>query len=252
MKFPIVIHVPHASTNIPDDIRKSILLSDDHLKEEHRIMTDWYMDELATAGEKFSTSIIYPFSRLVTDPERFRSDPDEPMSRKGMGVVYTKTAKGDKLRDLKREDRDRLVSKYYDHHHLKFDAIVNEILSVYKKCLIIDLHSYPTKPYPFELNPDSDRPDVCIGVEEFHTPELLIKLTEDTCMRFGYSSAINTPFAGSIVPMKYFKQDVRVKSIMIEIKRSVYLNESTSEKSDGYLPLSYFFDSYIQAASEIL
>jgi N-formylglutamate deformylase len=252
MNSQIIIHVPHASTHIPKVTREKILLTDDQLIEEHRIMIDWYMDELATACEKFSTSIIYPFSRLVADPERFTNDADEPMATKGMGVVYTKTAHGNILRDFDQEYRDRLIRKYYDPHHKKFEALVNEILLKDSKCLIIDLHSYPSIPYPFELKPDTDRPDICIGVDDFHTPEKLIGFTEDTCHKFGYSTAINIPFAGSIVPMKFFNQDDRVKSIMIEIKRPVYMDETTCEKTEGFGVLTDYFCNYVQNIVEML
>lgn len=43
----------------------------------------------------------------------------------------------------------------------------------------------------------------------------------------GYSCSINTPFSGSIVPLEYYKKDMRVKSIMIEINRSIYMKNST-------------------------
>ena len=38
---------------------------------------------------------------------------------------------------------------------------------------------------------------------------------------------INTPFAGAIVPAKHYKKDERVQAVMIEIRRDLYLNEST-------------------------
>ena len=47
------------------------------------------------------------------------------------------------------------------------------------------------------------------------------------------SVKINTPFAGALVPIKYYQQDARVQSVMIEINRSLYL-ASGCEKSECF------------------
>jgi len=52
-------------------------------------MTDAYTDELFRCDGV--TSVRYPVSRIVVDPERFENDVDEVMSTVGMGVVYTRT-----------------------------------------------------------------------------------------------------------------------------------------------------------------
>ena len=38
----------------------------------------------------------------------------------------------------------------------------------------------------------------------------------------GYSVSINSPFSGTIVPLKHYLKDRRVSSIMIEVNRSLY------------------------------
>ena len=35
---------------------------------------------------------------------------------------------------------------------------------------------------------------------------------------------VDSPFAGTIVPMKYYKKDKRVYSVMIEINRKTYMD----------------------------
>ena len=51
----------------------------------------------------------------------------------------------------------------------------NELLDEVGKCLIIDGHSFPEIPLRFELDKDPNRPDICIGTCDFHTPEKLIQ-----------------------------------------------------------------------------
>src|SRR5512135_1972411 len=92
---PLLVHVPHASTEIPDDVRADLVLTGDELDAELAAMTDWHTDRLAVEAIERSgvaaTIVRNPVSRLVVDPERF-PDEREVMGRRGMGAVYTSTS----------------------------------------------------------------------------------------------------------------------------------------------------------------
>ena len=75
---------------VPQDIRKSFVLTQEELDHELLLMTDRYTDELFTLPPGLAKMVIYPVSRLVADPERFPDDHEEPMSKVEMGVIYTK------------------------------------------------------------------------------------------------------------------------------------------------------------------
>jgi len=45
---------------------------------------------------------------------------------------------------------------------------------------------------------------------------------------------LNRPFAGTIVPGGFYHKDARVYSIMVEVNRSLYMNEDTGERSAGF------------------
>ena len=47
-----------------------------------------------------------------------------------------------------------------------------------------------------------------------------------------YSNAWNHPFSGTIVPMKHYRKDQRVQSLMIEINRWLNLGEDYSVYSE--------------------
>ena len=79
-----------------------------------------------------------------------------------------------------------------------------------------------------------NRPDICIGTDDFHTPEWLEKKLFTSFERHGFSVELNRPFAGSIVPMKYYQKEPRVLSVMIELNRKLYMDEKTGEKSDRF------------------
>ena len=48
----------------------------------------------------------------------------------------------------------------------------------------------------------------------------------------GYLTARDQPFSGTIMPMKHYRKDHRVQSLMIEINRWLYLGEDYSVDSE--------------------
>ena len=93
----ILLHIPHSSTEIPAQWRREITLDDDALAHELLLMTDTHTERLFDV--EGTSKVVFPVSRLVVDAERFTDDSQEPMAERGMGVIYTKTAHGDVLRD---------------------------------------------------------------------------------------------------------------------------------------------------------
>jgi N-formylglutamate amidohydrolase len=226
-----VIHIPHASATIPASERASLTISDEALRLELLRMTDWYTDELVDLGEEVASTLVFPISRLVVDPERFADDSVEPMARKGMGAVYTRTSDGRPLRSsLDAAERQRLVEQYYFPHHERLAALVTEALSNSGQCLLIDAHSFPSSPLPCDLDQTPLRPDICIGTDSFHTPAWLGDAALSAFRARGWRVALDRPYAGSIVPMRYHRQDARVASVMVEMNRSLYMDEATGER----------------------
>jgi len=69
-----VIHVPHAATLIPGDVREQFVLTDEEIADELRLMTDHLTDQLFAMPEAIAIAVRSPVSRLVVDPERFEKD----------------------------------------------------------------------------------------------------------------------------------------------------------------------------------
>ncbi|MDX2826778.1 N-formylglutamate amidohydrolase, partial [Streptomyces ipomoeae] len=75
-------------------------------------------------------------------------------------------------------------------------------------------------------------PPVCLGSDPFHTPPELLAAAEQAFAGFG-GTAVNTPFAGAYVPLKYYGTDPRVTALMIEIRRDVYMAEPGGPAGPG-------------------
>src|SRR3954462_3005611 len=137
-------------------------------------MTDAYTDELFGGALPGVPAAVFPVSRLVVDPERFDDDSVEPMAELGMGGVYERSSTGTRLRAAPTDDeRAALLDRFYHPHHDRLTALVAAALRADGRCLVLDGHSFPSTPLPYEPDQDPDRPDICIGTDDFHPPEPL-------------------------------------------------------------------------------
>jgi N-formylglutamate amidohydrolase len=225
-----IIHLPHASRAIPADVREAVCLSDSELEAQLDRLTDHYTDELFSAKHPDVIPLVYPVSRFVVDPERFSEDVLEPMAMRGQGAVYTKTVDGLPFRNqLSLDDRNSLMDRFYWPHHNQLDHLAGTALAAHGRALIVDAHSFPSSPLPVDLDQSADRPDICIGSDEFHTPVELVDVIKVMFKDAGFSVGVNNPYCGTLVPNQFYGKDNRVKSVMIEINRRLYLQDEPKD-----------------------
>lgn len=222
----VVLHVPHASTWIPDEVRAGIVLNDKELAADVQAITDADTDLIAEGAAGQAAVRPWCFvnraSRLVIDPERF-PDEREELSGVGMGAVYERTTTGAVLRTPTEVERKALIDEFYTPYSEAIAGVVRERLSAVGKVTIIDVHSYPVVKLPYELHGDGPRPEVCIGTDAFHTsPELEIAATSAVAAAVPAGEVgANSPFIGCYVPLEYYEQNPAVESVMLEIRRDV-------------------------------
>ena len=231
----VLLHVPHSSQIIPADVRTRLLLSDADLQRELLLMTDQHTEALfACVLERGGVALVNRLSRLVVVPERFPDDEQEPMARVGMGVVYSRTHDGRPLRYEDRAERERLLDRYFHPYAAAATGAVDALLARFGRCLILDGHSFPSRPLPCEPSHAPDRPELCVGTDETHTPETLVGAIETACRACGTTTRRNSPFAGTYVPLAFLRRDRRVSSVMIEVRRDTYMDESTGARSGAF------------------
>lgn len=240
--------MPHSATRIPGWVRARIVLDDDALADELAAMTDAHTDLLARRiGERITRrrpwSFVNRLSRLVVDPERF-PDEREVMNRIGMGAVYTRTSTGKPLRAENSAHRAELIATLFEPYSQAFADLVDDRLAATGCAVILDLHSYPADPLPYELYPHDERPVICLGADDRHTPAALVETARSVFASLG-GVAINRPFRGTYVPLRHYGHDDRVISIMLELRRDAYL------RSDG-TPIQTEIDRFATAAARLV
>lgn len=214
---PVLLHVPHAGTAVPGDVRARILLDDAALAAEVAALTDHDTDALAAAARTGEWMIVNRLSRFVVDPERLPGDREE-MAAVGMAAVYTRGTRGQRLRDDDPVHAADLLARFHAPWAAAVEDLVARRIAATGRAVVVDVHSYPRDPLPYELRPGAPRPAFCLGTHPLHTPPALLAAARAA---FGPDVAEDTPFAGCYVPLSRFGTDAQVQAIMIEVRRDV-------------------------------
>ncbi len=238
----IILHIPHSSTHIPETYRPLFFADDKGLQEELLRTTDLYTDELFDIPEvPEKNRIVFPISPLVCDVERNRDDTRELMAKVGMGVCHTLDSCGKPLKGIS-EAYIREMYENYDWHHQKLEEAADGVMTEYGRAILIDCHSISSEPLPYEQSGpfknrrmETPRADISIGQDfNLHTPEWLKLYFLNAFSRKGYSIAVDSPFSETMVPMKYYHRDLRLHSVMIKVRRGLYMDEKTGTKTAAY------------------
>lgn len=241
MKKNILIHIPHASLELPQEFFENITVDKDYIQEENIFISDYLIDNFIPSDDSFYI-IKFNYSRLFCDVERFNDDEKEVMSERGMGVVYTKDSNGEDFIKFNNDYKDRVINNYYEIHHKKLDNLTEQIVNKYGKCLIIDLHSFSDE-FVEKMFNYRDNPDICIGYDSNFTDKDTLIFLQEHFTKYGYSVNVNYPYCGTIVPNKYFNNhNSKVNSVMIEINKRIYLDNNKYLNKEKYNKLKKCID----------
>jgi len=252
-KPSVIVHIPHSSIVIPEIFRREFLIREEVLQKELLCMTDWYTEELfACTG---CHMVVHQVSRLVCDPERFLDPDEEGMWQKGMGMYYTRTSDGERMKKSPLASGEGWQSyaralAIYQKHHSRLKEAVDYQLRHFGKALLIDGHSFADTALPYESKETGRRPQLCLGADRVFTPDALLRFAREYFTKAGLDVAVNTPFAGTMVPEPFYSQkDKRVQSLMIEVNRSLYMDEKTGEKRGSFRKIQALLQGFLQQAA---
>ena len=83
-----IIHIPHASLDMPNIFLERLTLPLEHIQKENIFISDYLVDKFVP--KDFKNIVIFSYSRMFCDVERYLDDKQEEMSKYGMGALYTK------------------------------------------------------------------------------------------------------------------------------------------------------------------
>ncbi|WP_229075509.1 N-formylglutamate amidohydrolase [Actinoplanes sp. DH11] len=229
---PVILHVPHASREV---VGSGLLLGAGELAEELDNLTDAWTDVIAAraagAALRRPWMLVNRLSRLVVDPERFTDDTEEMLAA-GMGPVYTHGYAGRRLRADDPARDAALLAEHFFPYAAAMTTLTGERLAATGRAVILDIHSYPSEPLPYELHGTGPRPPICLGTEGAHTPPWLLDAARGAFAGAG-EIGLNSPFAGCYVPSAYWQRDTAVSALMVEIRRDIYMREPGGAPTPG-------------------
>ncbi|MFJ9537369.1 N-formylglutamate amidohydrolase [Streptomyces sp. NPDC101225] len=247
---PVILHVPHSARDVPAEVRAGIVLDDGALERELDHITDAHTAEIAEVAGTLSALAPWRFvnrlSRLVVDPERFPDEREEMLSV-GMGAVYTRTTHQEALRSPA-TDPEPLIARYFRPYARAMTEAVADRLDATGRAVIIDVHSYPAVPLPYELHGTGPRPPICLGTDPFHTPPALRDAARKAFAPCG-RTGLDSPFAGTYVPLEFHGRDPRVSSLMVEIRRDTYMTGPGGPDRPGLTRLASALAALVDAVS---
>ena len=224
----MILHIPHTSTKMIEGIQVP------NLQKNLNLLTDWYVDELFQHST--ASRVVANLSRLVVDVERL---PGDPMNEFGKGRFYSTDVDGNPIIRVP----SQIYKELYNDYHEWFNTTINGYLSYFPLVVVVDCHSFNPEPLPWESKIPK-RPDFCIGVNDTHVPEGLAEIISDYLRKMGYSVGINTPYSGAIIPRNFVKRS-DVYTIMIEVNKSLYLNNSVFDIRPGFFGDTQFAISMV-------
>ena len=120
------------------------------------------------------------------------------------------------------------IERWYRPYHAQLTRLVDESLTAFGVCLVLDCHSMPSSAI------ESGKTDFVVG-DRFGAsaaPWMAECLTQELNNR-GYVVRRNKPYAGGFITEHYGDPTNGRHAIQIEINRALYLDERRIEKSAG-------------------
>ena len=258
---PLVFDVPHSGREYPGDFASALP------EAKLRYGEDAYVDELLADAPALGVPVLAArFPRTYIDPNRSPDDLDpdllsEPWpgadiplqawaavgvqslqpsvkSRRGIGLIWEEFAAGGVLYDRRLAPAEvfRRIQNCYRPYHAALDTWLQQSRSRFPCVWHVNWHSMKSRGN--RNTPDTPgtlRPHVVLG--DLHgnacAPEFTAFVRE-VLTDLGYDVSVNDPYAGAWILQRCAAPAAGIHSLQIEIRRDLYMDETTLECHEGF------------------
>lgn len=217
---PLIVSIPHAGTEIPDDIAGDL-----HSLDRARYDADLYVDRLyAFAVDLGATILRTTISRTVIDMNRDPSGASLYPGQATTGLCPLVTFDGDPLWREGREPDEaeiaRRLGMYFEPYHQRLEAEIARLRAIHSNIVLYEAHSIRSFcPMLF----DGELPQFNIGTNGGRAcaPELT-RAVQAACPR---SQVTDGRFKGGWTTRHYGRPEDGVHAIQMELAMRTYLDE---------------------------
>ncbi len=245
----VVFDSPHSGSEYPDDFNFACDIDDLRMAE------DMYVDELFShAPQNGSVLLKALFPRSYIDPNRSLPVEGSINEKNGRGLCRT-VCNGinnvpiyDNNYSMTSAEKEKRIEDYYDEYHENLRNIIETTHKKFNKVIHINCHSMPSP------NQDGSykNEDIILGSRNGKTcSDELLNFVKTELEIMGYNVAVNIKgYRGAEIVKRHSKPENNIHSIQFEIKRNLYMNEETFEKTDNFNNLKQDIETLYKKLSD--
>ncbi|PAL27096.1 N-formylglutamate amidohydrolase [Acetobacter syzygii] len=242
---PLVLASPHSGHFYPEAFVSAARQPLDILRSGE----DSFVEQLALGAQALGPPLIQAtFPRVFCDVNRAAWDLDSRMFHGSIPSFVAPSERGLAglgsipriVADRRPIYRQRLpfmeaalrIRHYWMPYHAALANLLEQARNRHGFCLLLDLHSMPAAP-------QAGSPDFVLGDRygTSCTPHLT-NLAEQTLQGLGFKTARNHPYAGGYITRHYGRPEINMHALQIEMRRDLYMDESTRTKHAGFASLA--------------
>ena len=142
------------------------------------------------------------------------------------------------------------INRLYTPYHAALRSLLEEAEQAFGLAVLIDCHSMPSNPI---ADHGGGRPDFVLG-DRYGTScrGEMTRVAAERLKAQGYAVALNKPYAGGYITEHYGRPQAGRHALQVEINRSLYMNETSFEKSPGFERLKRDLEQMVRALMAII
>lgn len=229
---PLVISVPHAGTQVPEEIAAGLTPLARALPD-----TDWYVDRLyADFAERADVTLIRAnYSRYVIDLNR---PPDDAPLYPGQAKIPLCPDKTFDGRDIYQdgtapdaEETKRRLTQYWQPYHAALAAEIARVKALHGHAVLYDAHSIRSEiPRLFE----GRLPDLNLGTAGGKScAGALAQAAFAAAQDKGFSAVLNGRFIGGYITRHYGDPARNIHAVQMELAACNYMDEDSFAFDEG-------------------
>jgi N-formylglutamate amidohydrolase len=259
---PAVFNSPHSGREFPEEFLRQSRLPLMSLRKSE----DCFVDELFISCVDHGAPMLRalsPRSYIDLNREPYELDPrmfagelpgyantGSPRVAGGLGTIPRIVSEGE---DIYRgridfaEARKR-IEQIYIPYHRTLSALTSAVLAKAGEVLLVDCHSMPASATAHVAPPGHGMVDVVLG-DRFGAScaEDISSFIEERLQRHGLRVLRNKPYAGGFITQNHGAPHRGQHALQIEINRSLYMNETTLQKTKDFPKVKSVLEDLVQA-----
>lgn len=260
LSVPVLLSVPHAGRDYPEEIFAALRLPRTSLLR----LEDRYADLLVRKSVALDYPVIVAHrARAWIDLNRDENDLDVEMvrgaarddypapgakQRGGLGLIPRRlSGDGDIWKhSFELTQIEVRISSFHRPYHTEISAILERIRQKFGVAILLDLHSMPPIRHPVS----SPAPEFVVGDRFGKSAASQYAETIMHQIRArGYPVALNHPYSGEYILTRHGRPRANVHAVQLEVDRALYLDSEMREPGPGLLRIDCLIADLVAALS---